>query len=444
MRRPSPRLPPGRPTPGRALVAGGIGNVVEWYDFAVYGAFATVVATTYFPGADPLAGLSASFAVFATAFLARPVGALVFGRLGDRVGRRQVLVVVIVLMAAATAGIGLLPGPASIGVLAPVLLVVLRSAQGLSVGGEAASATAFVVEYAPEGRRGWYGSWLWSTLALGVAGGIGAAVLLARVFPRPVLEDWGWRLAFLVALPLGLVGLYLRLRLDETPRFRAVERAGAVARRPLADTLGGHRGRLLLGLAPVAAASLTFNLFFFYLPGYLATALGIPLPRTLAGALAGLLLVAVAAPALGRLSDRVGRRPLLVTGTVGLLLVVLPAFLLIRRGGPAALTVGYVLVALPLSCLVIVPSYLAELFPTRVRSSALAISYGLGTALFGGTAPLVATLLVRRTGNPMAPAAYAAALAVAAVVAAVASTETAFRPLDAAHQPEPEPARARR
>jgi MFS transporter, MHS family, proline/betaine transporter len=194
----------------------------------------------------------------------------------------------------------------------------------------------------------------------------------------------------------------------------------------------------------VAAASLTFNLFFFYLPGYLATALGIPLPRTLAGALAGLLLVAATAPALGRLSDRVGRRPLLVAGTAGLLLVLLPAFLLIRRGGPAALTVGYVLVALPLSCLVIVPSYLAELFPTRVRSSALAISYGLGTALFGGTAPLVATLLVRRTGNQMAPAAYAAALAVAAVVAAVASTETAFRPLDAAHQPEPEPARPRR
>ena len=202
----------GRSASRRALVAGGVGNVVEWYDFAVYGAFATVVATTYFPGADPIAGLSASFAVFATAFLARPVGAVVFGRLGDRVGRRQVLVTVIVLMAAATAGIGLLPGHAAIGVLAPVLLVVLRAAQGLSVGGEAAGATAFVVEYAPEGRRGWYGSWLWSTLALGVAGGIGVAVLLARVFPRELLEDRGWRLAFLVALPLGLVGLYLRLR----------------------------------------------------------------------------------------------------------------------------------------------------------------------------------------------------------------------------------------
>jgi MFS transporter, MHS family, proline/betaine transporter len=429
MRRRTPKRPPGGAPSRRALVAGAIGNVVEWYDFAVYGAFATIIATTYFPGADPVAGLSASFAVFATAFLARPVGAVVFGRLGDRVGRRLVLVTVIVLMAAATAGIGLLPGHAAIGVLAPVLLVVLRTAQGLSVGGEAGGATAFVVEYAPEGRRGWYGAWLWSTLALGVAGGIGAAVVLARVFPRGVLEDRAWRLAFLVALPLGLVGLYLRLRLDDTPSFRAVERAGATTRRPVADTLRADPRRLLLGLAPVAAASLTFNLFFFYLPSYLVTALGIPLPRTLAAALVGLLVVAVTAPAFGRLSDRVGRRPHLVAGTVGLLLAVLPAYLLIRRAGPVGLTLGYLLVALPFSCLTVVPSYLAELFPTPVRSTALAITYGVGTALFGGTAPFLATVLVRRTGSPVVPVVYAALVAAAAVGAAVASRETAFRPL---------------
>ena len=215
-----------RRTPRRALVAGGVGNVVEWYDFAVYGAFATVI----------------------------------------------------VLMAAATAGIGLLPGHAAIGVLAPVLLVVFRAAQGLSVGGEAAGATAFVVEYAPEGRRGWYGSWLWSTLAIGVAGGIGVAVLLTRVFPRELLEERGWRLAFLVALPLGLVGRYLRLRLDETPRFQAVARADGIVRRPVAITLRAHPGRLLLGLAPVAAASLTFNLYFFYLPTTWPPPSGSPCP----------------------------------------------------------------------------------------------------------------------------------------------------------------------
>jgi MHS family proline/betaine transporter-like MFS transporter len=419
-------------TSRRALVAGSIGNVVEWYDFAVYGAFATVVAATYFPGGDPVAGLSASFAVFATAFLARPVGAVVFGRLGDRVGRRQVLVTVILLMAAATAGIGLLPGRATIGVLAPLLLIVFRALQGLSVGGEAAGATAFVVEYAREGRRGWYGAWLWSTLSLGVAGGIGAALVLTRALPPAVLQDWGWRLAFLAAVPLGLVGLYLRLALDDTPRFRSLQRAGAVARWPVGDTLAGHRSRLLLGLVLVAAASLAFNLFFIYLPSYLAAAVGIPLARTLPAALTGLLLVAAAGLAAGRLSDRVGRRPFLLAGTAGLLLVILPAFLLIRGPGPAGRALGFVLVALFLGGLAVVPAHLAELFPTAVRSTALAISYGLGTALFGGTAPFLATWLVRRAGSPVAPAVYATLLAAAAVVAAVASRETAFQSLPAA------------
>jgi len=338
------------------------------HDFAVYGAFATVIATTFFPGSDPSARLLASFAVFATAFLVRPFGALLFGRLGDRVGRRPVLATVIVVMAVATAGIGLLPSYATIGMLAPLLLTLLRSAQGLSVGGESSGATAFVVEYAPEGRRGWYGAWLWATLAFGVACGIGVAVLLARVLTRATLEGWGWRLAFLVTLPLGLVGLYLRRRLDETPRFRAVQRAQVVVRRPVAEAVRGYPGRLLTGLALVAALALTFNLFFFYLPSYLVTALAVPLPRALAASLAGLALVAIAAPFLGRLSDRVGRRPLLVAGTLALLVVTLPAFL--------------------------------------------------------------ATLLVRRTGNPVTPAFYAVAVAVVAVVVALLTRETAFRPLD--------------
>jgi MFS transporter, MHS family, proline/betaine transporter len=191
----------------------------------------------------------------------------------------------------------------------------------------------------------------------------------------------------------------------------------------------------------VAAASLTFNLYFFYLPSHLATALGVPLSRTLTAALVGLLVVAGVAPAFGRLSDRVGRRPLLVAGTVALFLAILPAFLLIRGAEPAGLVVGYILVALPLASLVVVPAYLAELFPTPVRSTALAISYGLGTALFGGTAPFLATVLVRRTGSPAASAVYAVAVAVAAVAAAVAARETAFRPLDASDLPEAELAR---
>jgi MFS transporter, MHS family, proline/betaine transporter len=418
------------PSSRRALVVACIGNVVEWYDFAIYGAFATVLAGTYFPNADRSAGLLASFAVFATAFLARPVGTLLFGPRADRMGRRQVLATVVILMSLATAGIGLLPGYSSIGVAAPLLLVLLRLAQGLSAGGEAAGASAFVVEYAPEGRRGHHGAWLWATFALGLAAGVGVAALLARLLPPDMLEAWGWRVAFLVALPLGLAGLYLRLRVEETPAFRAVQRAGTLARRPVAEAVRAYPGRLLIGFGLVAAASLNFNTFFIFLPSHLVSALGVPLSSALAAALGGLLLVVAASPALGRLSDRVGRKPLLAVGTVGQLVVTVPAYLLIRRAGPASLLLGYLLVGSAISCFVL-PTFLSELFPTEVRSTALAVTYGLASALFGGTAPFVHTLLVQRTGDPLVPAYYATALALAAAGGVLLTRETAFQPLDA-------------
>ena len=429
------RRAPGNPTanrssPRRALVAACIGNAVEWYDFALYGAFATVLASTYFPSTNRDANLLATFAVFSTAFIFRPVGALLFGRLGDRRGRRQVLMVVIIVMSSATAGVGILPGYASIGLLAPALLILLRIAQGLSAGGEAGTASAFIVEYAPGRRRGWYGGWIWATVALGLAAATGAATLLARRPPGGLPEPSAWRLAFLAASPIGLVGLYLRLRLDETPGFRAVQRANAVAEWPVREALRAYPRRMLAGLALVAAASLTFNTFFIYLPNQLVAERGIPLSRALAGALLGLVVMAAAAPALGRLSDQVGRKPLLAAATIGLLGLTLPVYLLIRRGGPVGLPLGYLALGLALSCFVL-PSFLSELFPTRLRSSGLAVTYGLGSALFGGTAPLAGALLTQRTGNPLLPAYYATTVTLVAAIGVLLMRETAFQPLAA-------------
>ena len=414
----------------RALLAGSIGNLVEWYDFALYGAFATIIAATFFPEAGPVGGLLAAFAVFGVAFLARPAGALLFAHYGDRLGRRRALAASILLMALVTAAIGLLPGYSSIGWLAPVLLVLLRAGQGIAAGGEYGGSAAFMVEYAPSHRRGWYGGWQWATVGLGLAAGIATAALLGAALDGPALRGWGWRLAFLLALPLGLVGLYIRLRIEETPGFRAVQRLGAAARTPLADTLRTARRQLAVGFWIVAAVSATFNIVFVFLPSHLATTGRVPLPRALAVALVGLLLAAGAAPLAGWLSDRVGRRPPLVAGAVALLVLTVPVTALLRRGEPGGLLLGYSLIGLALGALV--PStFLAELFPTRLRYSGLSLTYGLASALFGGTAPALATFLVRRTGDALSPAWYATGLTVVAIVCVLVTPETVGRPLDA-------------
>jgi MHS family proline/betaine transporter-like MFS transporter len=421
--------PARRPAPWRALVAACAGNLVEWYEFAIYGAVATIIAATFFPGAGDGAGLLPTFALFATTFLARPVGAVLFGRLGDRLGRTRVLAAMIIMMSLATAAIGVLPGHRAIGLAAPLLLLALRVLQGLSVGGEAGSASAFAVEYAPQGQRGWYGAWIWATVSLGLGTAVATAALLAALLPPGVFEAWGWRLAFLLALPLGLAGWYLRLQFDETPWFKAVERDRAVAERPLGEALRRYPGRVLVGFVLVAAASLTFNTFFVFLPNHLVVARGVPLRDALGASLGGLALMAAASPALGRLSDRVGRKPVLAAGTLGLLVATIPAYLLIRRGGPVGLPLGYLMVGAGISCMVL-PTFVAELFPTPVRASALAITYGLATALIGGTGPFLDTLLVQRTGNQLLPAYYAGAVTLAAAVGALLIKETAFAPLD--------------
>lgn len=414
----------------RALIAGCIGNFVEWYDFALYGAFAAVIATTFFPRADPLAGLMATFGVFGVAFLARPVGALLFGHFGDRVGRRRALAVGILLMAAVTAGIGLLPGYATLGWLAPALLVVLRAAQGVAVGGEYGGSAALVVEFAPSGRRGWYGGWQYATVGFGLAIGIGTAAVLGTVLTSASVEAWGWRLPFLLALPLGVVGLYVRARLGETPSFLATRRLGRVARAPLADALRTRRRQALIGFGVVAAAVVTFNVFYVFLPAYLTGQRETTVREAFGAAFIGLLVGSAVAPAFGGLSDRVGRRPVLLGGVLALLLLIPPAFSLISTGDTRSMLLGYVLVGVPLGSLALT-AFLAELFPTPARYSGLSLTYGLGSAMFGGTAPLLATALVQRTGVTQSPVWYATITVAVGLVCVLFAPETAEQPLDA-------------
>ena len=413
----------------RALVAGCVGNFVEWYDFALYGAFATIIATTFFSERDPVGGLLATYSIFVIAFLARPAGALLFGHFGDRLGRRRALAGTILLMALVTAGTGMLPGYAAIGWPAPVLLALLRAGQGVAVGGEYGGSAVLVVEFAPARRRGWYGGWQWATVGLGFAAGIGAAALLGATLPASTLRSWGWRLPFLLALPLGLIGLYIRTQLEETPGFRAMQRVGAVARVPLVDALRTARRHVVIGFGVVAAVTLTFNVFFVFLPTYVAATGRIPLPRAFAAAFAGLVVASAVAPMFGRLSDRVGRRRVLLAGTVTLLAVTVPASSLVQRGDTVDMLLGYSLIGLALGSLALT-AFLAELFPTKLRYSGLSLTYGIASALFGGTAPFVAAFLTQQTGNVQLPAWYATCVTAAAVVCVLIAPETAYRPLD--------------
>lgn len=413
----------------RALIAGCLGNLVEWYDFALYGAFAAIIAATFFAGDDAAGGLTATFGIFGIAFLARPAGAVLFAHYGDRHGRRRALAAGILLMAVATAGIGTLPGYARIGWLAPVLLTVLRIAQGVAVGGEYGGSAALVVEYAPADQRGWYGGWQYASVGIGLAAGIGTAAVLGATLPASALREWGWRLPFLAALPLGIIGIYVRTRLDETPAFRATQHVGVVARDPLREAATTYRRHALIGFSVVAAIVVTFNTFYVFLPSYLAAQGTASLERALGAALVGLVIASTVAPVFGAVSDRVGRRPVLVGSVLTMLVAIIPASRLVASGDNGSMILGYCLVGIALGALPI-SAFLAELFPTRLRYSGLSLTYGLGSAVFGSTAPFVAAVLVGRTGLLGGPMWYATAVVAVAVVAAFLAPETADRSLD--------------
>jgi MHS family proline/betaine transporter-like MFS transporter len=397
---------------------------VEWYDFAVFGAFSTVIARVFFPTGGRWA-LAATFAIFATSFVARLAGAVVVGRRSDRLGRRPVLSGMIVLMTFATVAMALLPTWSAVGVLAPVLLLVLRLVQGFSAGGETPSSVAFLVESAPDGRRGWYGGWHTASSALGLAGGYGVAALLTVAMSGEALLAWGWRVSLLLAAPMGLVARYIRRRLNETQMFEAGRSPGRT--NLVHDVLRGRGGPVGRGFVLVTVLTIAVNVWFVFLPSQAAASGAMSLGRALGIGVLGLLAVVVSAPLMGRLSDRIGRRAVLIAGTLAQAAFAVPGFTLAHRSA-VGLLVSVVVMGVLIGMLV-VSAFAAELFPTAVRATGLALTYGVATATFGGTAPLVATLLVGADMGWVVPA-YLVMVAGLALAAAVTAGETAFRKLE--------------
>ncbi|MCV7283488.1 MFS transporter [Mycolicibacterium flavescens] len=417
----------------RTAVGGAaIGNTVEWFDFAIYGFLATYIADKFFPPGDETAALLNTFAIFAAAFFMRPLGGFFFGPLADRIGRQRVLALVILLMSASTLAIGLVPSYESIGVAAPLLLLLLRCLQGFSAGGEYGSGACFLAEYANDRNRGFIVSFLVWSVVVGFLLGSLTVTGLETVLSESAMNSYGWRIPFLIAGALGVVGLYIRLRLADTPEFERLREEGEVSSTPLRDAVTTSWRPILQIIGLVVIHNVGFYLVFTYLPSYFTETLNFTKIDAFISITVACLVAMILIPPLGALSDRIGRKPLLYAGAIGFAVGSYPLFLLLNSGSLAAAVTAHAALAAIES--VFVSASLAagaELFATRVRSSGYSIGYNLSVAVFGGTAPYVATWLVDRTGNQIAPAFYVIAAAVLTFATLLTMRETAGKPLEA-------------
>ncbi len=419
----------------RAITAASIGNVTEWYDFGVYAYFEPVISRVFFAGLDHTVATIATFGLFAIAFLVRPFGGMFFGPLADRIGRTQVLAITMILMALGTFAIGCIPDPAAIGMLAPLFLLLARLVQGFSTGGEYGSAMTFIAEYAPDRRRGYLGSWLEFGTFAGYLLGAATVTLVSAALSPEDLVSWGWRLPFFVALPLGFVGIYLRMRLGDTPAFRQMQEDAARVQK---ERKGRHEFRDVLRLWPfmlvctglVVAWNVTNYMLTSYMPTYVSDTLpamgddGISSGASQVIQIVVMAVALVTIPLLGKLSDRIGRKPVAMAGAIGLVVLALPMILLIRSETPVTVFLGLLMMGLLLICFsATMPSTLPSLFPTHVRAGGLSIAFNVAISLFCGTTSLAVGTLVSATGDLNWPAYYLIAAGVVGIISLILLNE---------------------
>ncbi|MGS3448836.1 MFS transporter [Klebsiella electrica] len=405
----------------RALIAGSIGNFIEWYEFAVYGFLATVIARNFFQlaGEAPLTGLILTYASFAIAFFFRPLGAIIFGRIGDRIGRKPTLIIVLVMMTLATTAIGLVPVYASIGIAAPLILTGLRILQGLFAGGEYGGAVSLMTEFAPRGKRGLYGAWQSFTVALGLLAGAGIVALISVVLSPEELYAWGWRLPFFLAIPMGGVALWLRVKMEETPGFLRQQKQQQQYPQPTAN-VGQTLKAILTGIGRLMVWSAAGYTYLVIMPAYLQSSLHTGFHQALLIAVISNIGFAMTILPAGILSDKWGRRNVMVVAAVLLLILALPLLKILQAESSTLLVKA--LVVLVAGGLVGMlagpgPAMLSEMFPTKVRYTGLGLAYSLSNAIFSGCAGLIITGLIKQTGNLDIPAYYVMATAVVSIFA---------------------------
>jgi MFS transporter, MHS family, proline/betaine transporter len=415
----------------RQVISGAsVGNAVEWYDFAVYGFLATFIAANFFPTGNETAALLNTFAIFAAAFVMRPLGGLVFGPLGDRLGRQRVLAIVILLMSGSTLAMGLLPTYETIGVAAPLLLLFLRCLQGFSAGGEYGGGACYLAEFASDRRRGLTVTFIAWSGVVGFLIGAVTVTVLQTLLGDAAMNAYGWRIPFLIAGPLGLVGLFIRLRLTDTPAFEALAASDDVAGSPLREAVQTAWRPIVQVIGIMIIFNVGYYVVFTYLPTYFVKTLHLSKTAAFASVTVACAVAIVSILPLAALSDRIGRRPLLIAGTVAFAVLAYPLFLLLNSGSVAAAVAAHAALAAIESVYISVAVATAvELFATRVRYSGFSIGYNVCVAAFGGTTPYAVAWITGSTGNNLAPSFYVIAAALISLGTVLTVRESAGRTL---------------
>ena len=418
-----------------------VGNLMEWYDVGVYGYLAVIIGKLFMPDTvAPSMQTLFSLGVFAVTFVARPLGGVVLGQLGDRVGRQKILVFTLLMMALATFGIGILPDYSVWGIAAPILLVVLKLVQGFSTGGEYAGATTFITEYAPDKRRGYYASLLDLGSYMGFAVGAAFVSILQLTLTEDVMEGFAWRIPFLVALPLGVIALWFRTKIEDTPAFKEAQEAAnrvsdeakssADAPKGVIELVKAYWRELITGFVLVSAANTAGYALTSYMPTYLTETLKYDPVHGNLLTLPILVGMSLCIPLAGHLSDKVGRRRVLFIGSVSAVLLAAPAFLFMMHGAIWSTLLGLALLAIPVTFYVSnLASSLPALFPTSSRYGGMGISYNFAVAIFGGFAPFIMQALVTMSGSSLAPAFWVMGTSVAGFIAVCFLKESARKPL---------------
>jgi len=406
--------------PKQQIIAGAIGNILEWYDFAVFGYFAWVIGAHFFPSADPLASLIKAYGVFAAGYLMRPAGGVIFGYIGDCLGRKKALQLSVLMMAIPTTLLGLLPTYEQIGVTASVLMIFLRLVQGVSVGGELIGSIAFVTEISPPNRRGFRGSWTMFSALGGIMLGSLAATVAHGLVDHATLVAWGWRVPFLAGIVVGGFGMWMRKGMVESPEFLRLNKTEGVAKNPLLETIRQMPGRIAHVSALVVVLGGGFYMLFVWWPTYLNQIVSPPVPHALLVNTISMLVLMTLIPVCGWLSDVLGGRVVIGTALVGLILAAYPLFWWTDHGlFLPALFSQLIFAVLMSGILGPIPAVMVDMFPPRTRFSGIAIGYNVALAVFGGTAPVVSTLLVSRTGAIASPSYYLILMAFVSLLAVV-------------------------